>query len=313
MTPTGEMALAIDVGATKIAAGLVDALGCVRDRRQVPTDPAYNGGDVTCALGRLVASYCDGDDRFVGVGIGSAGPIDHVAGWVSPVNIPDWRRHPLVRQIADITGRRPRLAGDAVCGAVAERAVGAATTDDWALFTVLSTGVGGGVIADGRVLTGRRGNAGLIGHVEAVRDGEPCACGARGCLEAYASGPSMVRRARRHGLDVADAASLFDAIRRHDPVATQVVDEAAAAFAKVVAQVSGLLEIQVVVVGGGVMRAGELMRCRLQAAVDAELLARGVDPLPVRVAALGDDACLVGAGMLVHRPDLVSLPEDLTP
>jgi glucokinase len=304
--------LAIDVGATKIAAGLVDARGAVRHRRQVPTDPAHNGGDVTCAVGRLVASYCDSGSEISGVGIGSAGPIDHEAGWVSPVNIPDWRQHPLVRQIADITGHRPRLAGDAVCGALAERAVGAAVSDEWALFTVLSTGVGGGVIADGRVLTGRHGNAGLIGHVEAVRDGEPCACGARGCLEAYASGPSMVRRARLRGLDVTDAPSLVDAVRLDDSVATLVVDEAAAAFAKVVAQAMGLLEIQAVVVGGGVMRAGEVMLRRLQAAVDAECVARGSHPLPVRVAALGDDACLVGAGMLVHRPDLVSLPEDHT-
>lgn len=301
-------ALAVDVGATKIAAGLVDVRGGVRDRRQVPTDPTCNGGDVTSAVGRLVASYRD--CGVVGVGIGSAGPIDHEAGWVSPVNIPDWRRHPLVRQIEDVTGHRPRLAGDAVCGALAERAVGAAAAHQWALFTVLSTGVGGGVIAGGRVLTGRHGNAGLIGHVQAVSGGEPCACGANGCLEAYASGPSMVRRARRLGLDVADARAFFDAVRRGDPTATLVLDEAAAAFATVVAQVMGLLEIEVVVVGGGVMRAGDLVLGRLEAAVEAECRARRVEPLPVRVAASTDDACLVGAGMLVHRPDLISLPED---
>jgi glucokinase len=297
--------LAIDIGGTKIATALVAADGSIRRRQVIVTAAHTSADDLAARLLDVVSGYDLA--AIAGIGVGTAGPIDYRRGVVSPVNIPAWRDFPLRRCIEHSTGLPVRLAGDAVCGAVAERAIGAAQASEWAIFMVLSTGVGGGYIADGKVLAGRLGNAGLVGHMVVHPGGERCACGQLGCLEVYASGPSLVRRARAIGWVGDHPAELLAACRAGDALAAQVVETAADAVALAIAQAAASLEIELAVLGGGVMRSHDVMLPAVRNAVARRMRDGVVSPVNVVGAHHSDDACLIGAGLIVHRPDLLTL------
>lgn len=193
-----DLVAALDIGGTKIAGALVDGHGRIQARAQRAT-PAREDGDtvmgaVEAVLGELAASPLWG--RATAVGIGSAGPVDASAGTVSPVNVPGWRDYPLVRRVREAAGDLPvELIGDGVAITAAEHWQGAARGHDNALCMVVSTGVGGGLVLNGRLHPGPTGNAGHIGHISVDLDGDPCPCGARGCVERIASGPNIARRA----------------------------------------------------------------------------------------------------------------------
>lgn len=197
-----DLVAALDIGGTKIAGALVDGDGTILVRAQRPT-PAQEDGDtvmraVAEVLGELTASELWGRARAVG--IGSAGPVDASAGTVSPVNVPGWRAYPLVDRVRAVTGDLPvELIGDGVAITAAEHWQGAARGHDNALCMVVSTGVGGGLVLNGRLHPGPTGNAGHIGHISVDLDGDPCPCGARGCVERIASGPNIARRALADG------------------------------------------------------------------------------------------------------------------
>ncbi|HYN95037.1 MAG TPA: ROK family protein, partial [Pilimelia sp.] len=228
----GEPVLAVDVGGTKLAAALVDPDGTIWARRTVATPAGGSEPAVSAALAEVVrgvAAAAPGSGP-VAVGIGSAGPLDPEAGTVSPVNIPAWRGYDIVAAVRGLLPGRPVfLAGDGHCMALGEHWRGAAAGSPALLGMVVSTGVGGGVVLDGRVLSGRTGNAGHIGHVVVDINGPDCPCGGRGCVEALASGPAMVRWALAHGWSPgdrpADGRSLADDARAGHPVP-------AAAFAR---------------------------------------------------------------------------------
>ncbi|GFJ89187.1 ROK family protein [Phytohabitans rumicis] len=181
--------LAVDVGGTKLAAAVVEPDGTLRDRVTVPT-PA-DGQKAAAALDRLAREVAAKGPagRLVGLGVGSAGPLDLNAGTVSPVNITDWRPFPILDALRPVLPGRPAvLAGDGQCMALGEYWRGGYTTRAM-LGMVVSTGVGGGLVLDGRIHPGVTGNAGHIGHIVVDLDGPPCPCGGRGCVEAIASGP----------------------------------------------------------------------------------------------------------------------------
>jgi glucokinase len=180
--------LAVDIGGTKLAAGLVDAGGVLHWSATVPTPQPATGDEVWAALGGLVASAPPG---ATACGVGCGGPMGRGGTEVSPLNIPGWRRFPLRDRLADATGLPTWVDNDAKALALAEGWRGAAQGLDCYLAMVVSTGVGGGIVLDGRLLDGAGGNAGHIGHVVVVPDGRPCVCGGRGCLEAEASGTGI--------------------------------------------------------------------------------------------------------------------------
>ncbi|MEV0829932.1 ROK family protein [Nonomuraea rubra] len=184
--------LALDIGGTKFAAAHVTAGGTLVRREERPIGPVP-----ATTLSDLVADFRAPGLRAVG--IGSAGPLDVRAGTVSPINIPAWRGFPLADTVRRLVpGADVALAGDGQCMALGEWWRGGHGADSL-LGIVVSTGVGGGLILDGRPVLGGTGNAGHVGHVIVDRDGEPCSCGTNGCLETIASGPSMVRWALSNG------------------------------------------------------------------------------------------------------------------
>jgi glucokinase len=260
-------------------------------------------------LAALVDGLCAAaDGPVLGLGVGSAGPLDHVAGTVSPVNIPSWRGFPLTARLAEHTGLPVRLAGDGICAAIGEHWLGAARGVDDAVVLVVSTGVGGGVIQNGRLYPGRSGNAGHVGHMVVDLDGDECACGGRGCVEAIASGPSMVAWARRQGWrgpepGPATGADLAAAARTGHPLALAAFDRAAHALAAGIVSVAAVADLTHAVLGGGVSQAEDVLFPPLRAALTGFARLDFVRDLQVHRAALGSAAGLYGAAALVLDPD----------
>ncbi|MFI0779968.1 ROK family protein [Streptomyces sp. NPDC021212] len=298
-----DLIAALDIGGTKIAGALVDGGGklVVRARRATPAqaDGPTVMREVSAVLGELAATAHW--SRVAAVGIGSAGPVDASVGTVNPVNIPGWRDFPLVAGVRETTGELPvTLVGDGPAMTAAEHWQGAARGRASALCMVVSTGVGGGLVLNGRLHPGPTGNAGHIGHISVDLDGDLCPCGGRGCVERIASGPNIAGRALsggwRPGPDGdTSAAAVAAAARTGDPVARASFDRAAQALAAGIAATAALVEIEVAVIGGGVAGAGDVLFAPLRRALrDYATLSyvRGLEVLPAQ---MGTDAGLVGA------------------
>ena len=297
--------LAIDIGGTKLAAALVDAEGTVLRRAEARTPTAEPGerSAVAEALIELAGQVC-GEQRPQAVGLASAGPLDLVAGTASPVNIPSWRGYPLRETVAAaFAGARTVLVGDAVAAAVGEHWRGAGRQAEAMLGIVVSTGVGGGLILEGRAYPGPTGNAGHFGHIPTDLEPVPCACGMTGCVEALASGPSMVRWARRQGWRAdgeqgpagADARTLAEDARAGDSVALAAFDRAADALACGIVGAAALVDLDIVVVGGGVAAAGSVLLDPLRAHLRRRASLDFVQRVRALPGALGRDAGLIGA------------------
>src|ERR1700726_1319682 len=195
------LTLALDIGGTKIAVGLTDPAGELVHKAVEPTPKDHKAEHVWNLVDTMIADAAKAAKGGISaVGIGSAGPIDAKAGTVSPVNIVSWRGFPLRDRIAAaMPGVPVRLAGDAICMALAEHWRGAVRGANFLLGMGVSTGVGGGLVLDGVPYHGRPGNAGHVGHVVVEPDGQLCPCGGRGCVETVASGPWMTRGGLANG------------------------------------------------------------------------------------------------------------------
>ncbi|MFI9155261.1 ROK family protein [Streptomyces sp. NPDC053367] len=301
---------ALDIGGTKIAGALVSPDGRVLARAQRPT-PAREPGEVLMAVVASVLDELSAHPEWrslAGLGIASAGPVDTTAGTVSPVNIPGWRGFPLVDRVREHPGLPSdvdvSLVGDAVAMAAAEHWLGAARGVDNALCMVVSTGVGGGLILDGRLHPGRSGNAGHIGHISVDLDGSDCPCGARGCVEGLASGTAIAARAVAAGWRppagaAANAASVAAAAAAGDPVALASYDRAGQALAAAVAATAALVELDLAVVGGGVAQAGDVLFTPLRRWMSRYAVLDFARDVPVVPAGLALDAGLIGAAAAV--------------
>lgn len=308
-----DLVAALDIGGTKIAGALVDGHGRILLRAQRPTPAREDGETVMRAVEEVLAELTGSPlwRRATAVGIGSAGPVDALAGTVSPVNVPGWRGYPLVARVRAATAGLPvELIGDGVAITAAEHWQGAARGHDNALCMVVSTGVGGGLVLNGRLHSGPTGNAGHIGHISVELDGDPCACGSRGCVERIASGPNIARRALANGWQPGpdgdiSAAAVAEAARAGDLIAVASFERAAQALAAGIAATATLVEIDVAVIGGGVGNAGEILFTPLRAALKTYATLSFVQHLEVVPAQMGTDAGLVGAAAaaLTRRAD----------
>ncbi|KQX48055.1 MULTISPECIES: ROK family protein [unclassified Streptomyces] len=297
---------ALDIGGTKIAGALVDAGGRVVARAQRPT-PARGSAEAMMAAVTSVVDELAARPEWASLsclGIGSAGPVDTFAGTVSPVNIPAWRSFPLVERVrshpAVPAGIEPVLVGDAVAMAAAEHWIGAAKDAANVLCMVVSTGVGGGLVLGGSVHAGTTGNAGHIGHITVDQNGPVCPCGARGCVERYASGTAIAAHALESGwtppagLPVT-AREVAASARAGDAKALAAFDRAGRALAAAIAATAALVELDLVVVGGGVSQAGEVLFAPLRHHLKSYAVLDFTRDLRVVSAGLALDAGLIGA------------------
>jgi glucokinase len=301
-------AVALDVGGTKLAAAVIGDDGAMLSRRQLPTPARGSAQVLGDAVLRVVGDAVAGAGRPPDtVGIGSAGPIDPVGGTVSPVNIPAWRGYPIVDLVSRaLPGRPVRLAGDGHCMALGEywRGHGASRA---LLGMVVSTGVGGGIVLDGQLQAGPTGNAGHVGHMVIDPRGPDCPCGGRGCVEMFASGPSMLSWARAQGWrapDGTDTRALADCARAGDPIACRAFDRAADAIALAVLCASALADLDDVVIGGGVATgAHDLLFPRIRAEVRRLAGPAFIRRVRIDRSTLGADAGLFGAAALAFASD----------
>ena len=280
-----------------MAAGLVALDGSVVARaevptRQVPADSAA-GSDTAASLWADVASLASGltgslraGDRLVVCGVGCGGPMTPGGDEVSPLNIPAWRGFPLRARLAALTGVPTFVDNDAKALALGEGWIGAARGVGDYLAMVVSTGVGGGIVLDGRLLGGRLGNAGHVGHVIVVPGGRACPCGARGCLEAEASGTAIAAV-------TGQPARLAPAV---------VVERTGTLVGRAVASVANLLDLSLAVVSGSVaLGFGAPFFAAAQAEMDQLCrieFARGARVVP---GGLGEHGPLVGAARVGLR------------
>jgi glucokinase len=281
-----DLALAVDIGGTKMAAGLVALDGSLLERAMRPT-PASASPDDAEALWEALVGLVEGVTAAVGpgdhllvCGAGCGGPMSPGGQEVSPLNIAGWRSFPLQARLAALTGLPTFVDNDAKALALGEGWVGAAAGYDDYIAMVVSTGVGGGIVLDGRLLNGRLGNAGHIGHIVVVPHGRACPCGSRGCLEAEASGTALAAL-------TGQPARLASA---------EWVTRTGTLVGRAVATVAVLLDLSLAVVSGSVaLGFGEPFFAAAQTEIDQLCrisFARGTQVVP---GGLGDDGPLVGA------------------
>ena len=297
--------LVLDIGGTKIAAGLVDADGQLLHQNRRPTPRSSDPEEVWAAAERtIIDALAAAGGEVSGAGISSAGPIHLPDGTISPVNIAAWRGFPIRDRVsATVPGVPVRLAGDGLCMALGEHWRGAGQGARFMLGMVVSTGIGGGLVLDGLPYGGRTGNAGHVGHVVVDQDGPECNCGGRGCVEAIASGPNLVSWAREQGWAAAPdagAKELADAAAGGDPIALRAFDRGAGAVAAMIASVAAVCDLDLVIIGGGVAKAGPVLFDPLHAALRNYAGLDFIRGLKVVPADLGGDAGLVGAAALLR-------------
>lgn len=285
----GDRVLAIDIGGSKLACGLVDGRGAISARATRPTGDETDGDALFATLAGLideVVARADPADTLVACGVGSGGPMTGGGATVSPVNIEAWRAFPLLDRLTVHTGLPTTIDNDAKALALGEGWLGAAAAYRDYLAMVVSTGVGGGIVLDGRLLDGADGNAGHIGHVIVEPDGAICGCGARGCLEAEASGTAIARATGR------PAAEAGLAVRQRTG---RLVGRA-------VASVANLLDLPLVVVAGSVaLGYGDDFFSAAQAEIDQRCRIEFSRGTVIRPGGLGADGPMIGAAAVGWR------------
>lgn len=274
--------LAIDIGGTKLAVGVVSTSGELLSRMQTQTPSK----DVWGALKKLIdAQMLQTEVRIEACGVGCGGPMTLGGESVSPLNIPDWRGFSLLSAIESATGLKTYIANDAQALVLGEVWCGSAVGVSDVIGMVVSTGVGGGIVSNSKLVTGHFGNAGHIGHVIVEPDGRLCECGAHGCLEAHVSGRSIEAMTGKPS----------------EYATNEVKIEAGKLVGRALVAVGALMDLQLCVIGGSVaLGFGALFFESVQHELDRSArleFIRGMRVLPV---GLGDAAPLIGAASLAR-------------
>lgn len=313
------LTIGIDVGGTKIAAGVVGTDGRIaaRAQRDTPAGSVDETAKAICdAAAELIA-----DNEVEAVGIGAAGFVSSDRSTVLFAPNLAWRDEPLGTRVADVLELPVVVENDANAAAWGEFAFGAARDAQHMVCLTVGTGIGGGVVIDGELLRGAHGVAAELGHMRVVPGGHRCGCGARGCWEQYASGRALVREGRAQAesgslsaaqmlsvCGITTAAELTGpmitmAAAAGDPCATELLDDLGRWLGEGLASIATLFDPSVIVIGGGVSAAKELVLTSAQRAFVRNLPARSNRPHPsFGLAQLGNDAGLIGAADLARQP-----------
>ncbi|MFI7066954.1 ROK family glucokinase [Kribbella sp. NPDC050124] len=313
------LTIGIDVGGTKIAAGVVDDDGSIGARTQRDT-PATSVDETAAAICDAAAELIAGND-VEAVGIGAAGFVSSDRSTVLFAPNLAWRDEPLGARLSKQLKIPVVVENDANAAAWGEFAFGAAKDVEHMVCITVGTGIGGGVVIDGELLRGEHGVAAELGHMRVVPGGHRCGCGARGCWEQYASGRALVREGRARAesgslaaaqmlsvCGITDPAELTgpmitEAAAAGDPCAVELLDDLGHWLGEGLASIVTLFDPSVVVIGGGVSAAKDLLLKQAQVAFEKNLPARSNRQHPAfGLAELGNDAGLIGAADLARRP-----------
>lgn len=312
----------IDLGGTKIETVVVDSRSQVLGSARRPTPTSGGPADVETAMVAALKDACQtagiASDELRGVGVGAPGIIDPQTGAVSTaLNLPKWRdSYPLGERLAEAFGTEVRVGNDVQVATDGEFELGAGRPYRSVLGVFWGTGVGGGIVLDGKPWIGR-GGAGEIGHTVVRMNGRRCPCGRRGCMEAYAGRAALEARARKL-VEEGEKTDLFKLMDKHDrprltssiwaraldqgdKLATMLLDEAYEALGNGVGSAVNLLDVEAVIIGGGLgVRFGQAGADRIAGEMSPHLY-HDLQPPDVLVAALGDVGGAVGAALLVKK------------
>lgn len=308
----GHYRIGVDLGGTNIAAGIVDEEFRLIHKGSVKTALPRPAEEIASDIDALCRRLCDEADivfsDITRIGIGSPGII--CKGVVSRADNLGFRDVPLADMVAKLTDKPVSLKNDGNAAALGELIAGSGKGRSSLIALTLGTGVGGGIVLDGKILEGFNGAAGEVGHIVIAAGGNPCACGNRGCLEAYCSATALKKatieameahpESLLHALaptpDAVNGKTAFDGMRAGDAVAAQVVDTFITMLATGVASLIQLFQPEVICIGGGISKEGETLLTPLREKVWAQTYpgAGGARPLLV-AATLGNDAGIIGA------------------
>jgi len=307
------MVIGIDLGGTSVSSAVVDDSGCISHQARLSVSGSRTAKEVINRLLTCVGMTMDscGRDRVVGVGVGTPGLIAKETGTVvyAP-NVPEWEDLPLQSLLRDRIGLPITIENDANSAAIGEHWVGVAAGHKNILCITLGTGVGGAIIMNDEVWRGTNGASGEIGHMTVVENGRMCGCGAPGCLEAYASATGIAGQARellrsnRKGilsdlagddLDHIDAEMVADAASQGDEIAWKVMHRSATLLGIAVSSLTNVLNPEMIVIGGGVIKAGDMILEPVRAEVARRAYAWSASVLKIVPASLGDNAGIIGA------------------
>jgi len=306
-----DIVIGIDLGATNIKAGVVGADGKVLFRTRLTTDADKGPENVADRMARAARQCVEnvegGKKGVAGIGIGSPGPLDLESGVVvfAP-NMDGWDNVPLRAMIEERTGLTCTIENDGNAAALAEQWVGAGRGASSLVIFTLGTGIGGGIVLDGKVLHGVGGVAAEMGHMSINPDGPVCGCGNKGCIEAYASAPAMVRRMREAiagGRSTSLAArakrltskDIYEAALAGDEAARENMEMTGFYLGVTVTNIMHLLNPEVIVFSGGVTAAGDMLMAPILRTVEERAMESSRRGARVCFAELGEDAGVIGA------------------
>jgi glucokinase len=284
--------VAVDLGGTTVKAARYNAQGAAEETLRLPT-PSFDGPDaVVAAVVHAAAALVRPGVRAVG--LCAPGLVDTVAGIIRFAPNLGLRETPLAAAVADRVRLPVTLEHDVRAACLAERHLGHGADVNDLLVVVLGTGLAAGIVSDGRLIRGATGIAGEFGHIPVHADGEPCACGQRGCVEAYAAAGAVLRRYRRTG-NRAETAADITARLDTDPVAARVWAEATDALGRALVTSTMLLDHHRIVLAGGMTAAGQRLADPVRRSLQRGLTWRTAPP--VEISPLGADAGLLGAAL----------------
>jgi glucokinase len=298
---------AVDIGGTKIAVGMVDDNGRVLTRAQSPTDPQTYSTSVDTIVHMLHETASKAGAQITGVGIGSTGPVDPILGEFGDVDfLPGWRGQNLVRDLEQSFNVRAALENDGDAAALAEAGWGAGRNRTRLIYITVGTGIGGGIILDGKLYRGVDGAHPEVGHQVVDPSGPQCSCGFRGCWESLAAGPAMVTWIDAHApagylhRPGITAKRICELAREGDEIAQQAVEHEAYYLGLGLANLINLFTPDAIVLSGSVMKSANLFLERIR-----EVIRKGCRFVPAEkteltLASLGDDTNLIGAARVWH-------------
>ncbi len=306
----------IDLGGTFVKGGVVDENGVILSQDKVPTEREQGGDKVVENIARLTKKVLAdaGVDvsQVQGLGMGVPGMIDSKNGIVTYSNNFGWEHFPIAEKLQAQTGLSVYIANDANVAALGEVKFGAAKEFESAIMLTLGTGVGGGIVVDGKLIEGNRSAGAELGHAVIEMNGEQCSCGNKGCLEAYASATALIRDTKRAmeahkeskmweigSLDKVTGKTAFD-YKDSDEFAKAVVEKYIEYLGQGIVNFANIFRPEAVILGGGVCAQGDELILPLQAIVDRDIYAGKIGPrVPVIVAKLGNSAGILGAAALL--------------
>jgi glucokinase len=299
-----DLMIALDLGGTDLKAGLVDRTGALTHFSRRPSRTLESADAPLDVIAEAVEELrARSGSRIGGAGLGCPGVIDPRTGAMvgQTAHLPHWDSIPLRERLSEWFGFGVNVDNDANCAALAESVLGAARGTRTSVTVTLGTGVGCGIVSEGRVLRGAFGGAGELGHLPLGSGRYPCRCGVENCVEPEASASGLIAMAQAAGLDAPNAATVFAAAARGDTIAIGLVDHMADRLGALLAVAVNLLNPAAVVVGGGVSQAGDALFGRLGRALGRYALESHRAGLRLVPAALGERAGVIGAGLLAWQ------------